>query len=59
MTICILTVQQLRRAAAIEDEIAELTRTLMELGKNVTQDDAVLPAINQVGMRISETCWES
>lgn len=31
----------------------------MELGKNVTQDDAVLPAINQVGMRISETCWES
>ena len=31
----------------------------MELGKNVTQDDAARPASNQVGMRISETCWES
>src|ERR1017187_9688374 len=31
MTICNLTAQQLRRAAAIKDEIAELTKTLMEI----------------------------
>ncbi len=50
-----LTNEYLREALAAIAKLnftaEKLNSSLWELGKNVTQDDAVLPAINQLGLR--------